>query len=314
MKMLAGILVLACVSALATAQQSQAAVEVPEEKVPTSEEADVASAEVAETDIAEALNSMLIKLQNVLAETDPLHIPFLPMINGQDISIALTELEFTGLRNVILPTIPDIIGQNDGRVTIDVSFPLLTIFSGHYIAGGHINNLPFVGEDSMTSEVRNMSVQLSYEKSSRVNYCATPNTTDFNLTVDVILVNFNELNPGQDTGDVINSMMSNIGDDIMKIITNLFNGKLYPAFDQFVVKLINTALNSQTLYDCEPAFNGTISPEEYDEIVQMFEIGQQDGGDDFTYLVENFLTNLKFGGATLNEVAEKLLTDLHGLF
>ncbi|MBD5000133.1 hypothetical protein GUF49_00905, partial [Xanthomonas citri pv. citri] len=77
-----------------------------------------------------------------------------------------------------------------------------------------IKNLPFVGTGSSFAQIglTNLNITLSYEVESRLNFCPKVNSTNFEMTLDQLSMNFEDLNPGQDSGDLINGELNSITD------------------------------------------------------------------------------------------------------
>lgn len=65
-------------------------------------------------------------------------------------------------------------------------------------------------------------------------------------------VNFNELNPGTDTGDLINAIISSLAKDIGEALTLLLNDDeaLHPMADKLVGGIINKILTESGIGNC----------------------------------------------------------------
>lgn len=66
---------------------------------------------------------------------------------------------------------------------------------------------------------------------------------------------FDDLNPGTETGDLVNTMLSGMGPDVAALLTAAFNGDLHEMVDTLVVNSVNSYLRCDTIADNgEPIF------------------------------------------------------------
>ncbi|XP_047736422.1 uncharacterized protein LOC125177886 [Hyalella azteca] len=165
-----------------------------------------------------------------------LTLPFLPLISLYQVSLALTNVQILGLEKFTLNV--DVLGNKNKSFTF--SFPQLTLLAD-YVAGGHVNDLPFVGESTLNATLIEPSMQVWYWQKPGTKFCALENSTVYQLNLASMDINFDDLNPGQDSGQLINTMLNAYAKDLAFLLTMALNDetKLHPKVDNIVVKIIN---------------------------------------------------------------------------
>lgn len=172
-----------------------------------------------------------------------LSLPYIPLLYLAGVSLSLTEVTIEGLDLVNLPAITDLLPIG-GVITIPIAAPSLSLNSDHYIAGGKIKSLPFVGESSAQFTLTNLNISLSYEIKNALNLCPKANSTEFEMSLEQLGMNFEDLNPGKNSGDVINAVLNSLTDDITKWLNLLLNE---PAGKALLERLIGASISMSQL-------------------------------------------------------------------
>lgn len=189
-----------------------------------------------ENDLADQIEDALRK---VLQPFDGLHIPALPILNVKkedyvSIALSLSDLQLTGISNV------NVTDANIVRRTVNIIMPKITLDVGHYSSGGHIINLPFSGEGPMKIALHKLQINLKIGFSN--SRCAKLLSTTFDLDLPRLEVEFTNMNPGSDQGQLINIAVSSFGPDIIDYLEILLNGGFNSVADEIIVDAINSAL------------------------------------------------------------------------
>jgi len=132
-------------------------------------------------------------------------LPFLPWaLDLAGIALSLGNVEIHGL--------------NDNDFILfsrTLTWHHVQLVSDPYVAKGWLYSLPIAGRGRLTVDIEELKIQLKISGAVVV-------------TMDDFRVNFEGLNPGQDSGDLVNAFLGTLTDDIAALLTEMINGLLAP--------------------------------------------------------------------------------------
>ncbi|KAK7081763.1 hypothetical protein SK128_016901 [Halocaridina rubra] len=180
------------------------------------------------------------------AEFEPyagIYIPALPVYNVDfgdlaSISLSLAKLNLVGLDNFNISALNASSNLPPANIEIELIFPRIALEVGFYSSGGHILNLPFNGKGSLLLALHKLAIKLSF----RINVitCVMRDSTAYKLDLPRFEVEFSNMNPGTDLGQLLNIVLSSFGTDIFDYLEVLLNGEFHETIDQIVVDIINS--------------------------------------------------------------------------
>ncbi|XP_071524801.1 uncharacterized protein [Panulirus ornatus] len=186
------------------------------------------------------------QLEKYLSKFEGLHIPAIPTIDIEyedivSVAFSLNNIDLSGVSNVNVTEFAHH-GKKPGSQSLTTVLPQISLSIGDYVSAGHLLNLPFNGEGPVSLTLYDLSINITYEWDSYSifsGYCASDNSTKFDLDLRRMQVNFENLNPGTDLGQLINIVLSSFGPDIVDYLELQLNTSLNGPLDDAIINLVN---------------------------------------------------------------------------
>ncbi|XP_042889293.1 uncharacterized protein LOC122264457 [Penaeus japonicus] len=184
-------------------------------------------------------------IQNALKPLANLSMPALPTIgidieNIASVALSLTDLELKGLNLVKVDKVKTGSSQNPAVLYLNLPHVALT---GLYSSGGNLINVPFNGEGPMSVTLHDLAITVTFGwetfRPLFSDYCASSNSTGIDLDLRRMEVVFENLNPGSDQGELVNTILSSFGPDIFDYLETFLDTTFYEAIDVAIVGSIN---------------------------------------------------------------------------